>query len=235
MSADVTARAVVEELRFGRLDSRARKGTTTTPSRRAGHGVRMRSVFDVAKSATGCLWTNGNARHRADLRGPDGGLQHPRLQGPSDLGSPILRDDVPAAPRPDHRLGHVDRAAPRVVGAARGRVVRRAPRARNIAGALPPPTRSPPPSRSPATGTRRSGRRLRHRRCPLRRPRPSVHKARHLLAHAANGTPPRSSGSSGSTRLPCLPRPGDWRRASSGTGEGADAEANDQVHRSITY
>ena len=140
MSADVTARAVVDDLRSAASAAEARKGTTPTPSRRAGPGrpdeVGVRRGEVGHRLASGRV---GTTRLRADLRGPDGGLQHPRLQGPSGPGQPGAPRRVPAAPRPDHRLGHGRPSRTSRRRRRSRRVVRRAARARDIDGPATPP------------------------------------------------------------------------------------------------
>ena len=119
MSADVTARAVVDDLRSAASAAELEKVRRRLPPDEPALGVRMRSVFDVAKSATGMPldeWERLVSEPTYEARMAAFSILD--FKARRDLGSPVLRDTYLRHHDRITAWDMVDRAAPRVVGAA---------------------------------------------------------------------------------------------------------------------
>ena len=119
MSADVTARAVVDDLRSAASTAELEKVRRRLPPDEPALGVRMRSVFDVAKSATGMPldeWERLVSEPSYEARMAAFSILD--FKARRDLGSPVLRDTYLRHHDRITAWDMVDRAAPRVVGAA---------------------------------------------------------------------------------------------------------------------
>ena len=119
MTGATTARAVVDELRSLASAPELDKVRRRLPPGEPAIGVRMRSVFDVAKSATAMSldeWERLVAEPTYEARMAAFSILD--FKARRDLGSPTLRDTYLRHHDGITTWDMVDRAAPRVVGAA---------------------------------------------------------------------------------------------------------------------